>query len=227
MPNWVKTRVRIEGPQNRIASVERMVERARMTASCPSTGFFEQIAPRPFGIDGIRHDTRVGALDRTESEHELRESFTSETLSILRSFKADGDIERMLDTMGNLVEACRFKSRCGHASWYGWSLENWGVKWDVCGEGIRIEYVSPAGNCVTLSWETAWNLAHEALEALWRHLGGECTICGEYADEDIGSNCGTFVVEGGRLIRYEVDDPFSFAMEMWGIDPEECKEADE
>ena len=50
MPNWVRTKTRIEGPEEQIAKVRAMAELARKT----DVGFFAQFAPKPEGLDDIQ-----------------------------------------------------------------------------------------------------------------------------------------------------------------------------
>jgi hypothetical protein len=38
--------------------------------------------------------------------------------------------------------------------WYDWRNENWGVKWDVSGDDVRIERYP---NAVSIHFETPWN----------------------------------------------------------------------
>ena len=42
----------------------------------------------------------------------------------------------------------------------------------------------------------------------------------EYADEDIGSNCGRYIMEDGEVVEYEEYDGPE-ACEVWGYDPAE------
>lgn len=46
----------------------------------------------------------------------------------------------------------------------------------------------------------------------------KCSISGEFADEDIGSNCGTFSIEDGECDIEPPEDPVRFALDMWDID---------
>lgn len=45
-----------------------------------------------------------------------------------------------------------------------------------------------------------------------------------YADEDIGSNCGTYKLQNGNLLENIKGDTV-FACEMWGYDPADYDEA--
>ena len=74
----------------------------------------------------------------------------------------------------------------GHISWYEWCIDNWGTKWnayeDHCDQ-----------NSNTITFDTAWSCPLKVLEGL-AALCYELNVSfsGVWADEDCGSNTGTF-----------------------------------
>ena len=42
----------------------------------------------------------------------------------------------------------------------------------------------------------------------------------DYADEDLGNNCGIYIYKNGECIHQEIGD-YEFACDMWGYEPEE------
>lgn len=94
--------------------------------------------------------------------------------------------------------------------WYDWSVENWGTKWN-CYEQEH----SHNG----FLFQTAWSTPLQALESL-SNAFPDVKITVQYADEDTGNNCGTYVLENGSIIENE-DGDYRFACELWGYEPED------
>lgn len=94
-----------------------------------------------------------------------------------------------------LVDLCKENIRKhGHPTWYEWKIENWGTKWGA----YQQEEVEPN----ILKFETAWSCPVKILEALAAKFP-EVDFVVEYADEDIGSNCGTLTFQNGELAKAE------------------------
>lgn len=98
----------------------------------------------------------------------------------------------------------------GFPLWYEWSVENWGTKWN-CYEQEH----SHDG----FQFQTAWDTPLPALESL-SDAFPDVKITVQYADEDTGNNCGTYVLQNGSIIEQEEGD-YQFACELWGYDPVE------
>lgn len=51
--------------------------------------------------------------------------------------------------------------------WYGWSVDNWGTKWDVSSEGL--EYAEEGDNGIIRGWlDSAWSPPLEAMQTYGR-----------------------------------------------------------
>jgi hypothetical protein len=92
------------------------------------------------------------------------------------------------DGRENFCKAIRNYRKYGYATWYDWSCENWGTKWDAYGQSRKSEN--------EFSFKTAW--AHPfpvmcEMSKMFRSLVFEI----KYADEDIGSNVGHYRIVGG------------------------------
>lgn len=83
----------------------------------------------------------------------------------------------------------------GTVCWYQWRIDNWGTKWG--GYGTQDLKQEDDGR-VTLTFETAWSHPFKVIESLSRQFP-EDVIEVKYADEDMGSNCGSYVIEGGVM----------------------------
>lgn len=88
---------------------------------------------------------------------------------------------------------------------YDWCIENWGTKWNA----YDISY-----GWDDVYFDTAWSTPRPIwVELSKRFPALEIVI--EYADEDIGHNCGILVYKDGVLLSSktddELDDPVMFA----------------
>ncbi len=96
-------------------------------------------------------------------------------------------------------------------NWYDWSLENWGTKWDVS-ETFEDEngYIC---------FDTAWSTPVEIINLLSERFPN-LTFEVQYADEDLGNNCGIYSIKNGAELdfcQYGVEE----ACSIWGYDYEE------
>lgn len=99
----------------------------------------------------------------------------------------------------------------GCVDWYNWRCEHWGSKWNVC-------HYRHHGSEVW--FETALMHPWPVLEALSRQFPAE-VFSVSYADEDIGSDTGTYEMQNGKLLTGgEPDDgsreAFELAFFHWG-----------
>jgi hypothetical protein len=75
--------------------------------------------------------------------------------------------------------------------WYDWSIQNWGTKWDV-----SETHEDENGY---ICFDTAWSTPIE------------------YADEDLGNNCGMYKLSNGCELDYVIYD-IEKSCEIWGYD---------
>jgi hypothetical protein len=77
----------------------------------------------------------------------------------------------------------------GYSSWYNWAYDKWGTKWNA--------YTQERISDDQITFETAWASPYPVIAELSRqHPKVKITV--EYADEDIGSNCGYYIVQNGE-----------------------------
>jgi hypothetical protein len=117
----------------------------------------------------------------------------------------------------NFCKAVRNYRKYGHASWYSWSIEHWGTKWNAYSLAER------APNQIV--FQTAWSPPIPVYSALSAKFPA-VTFDVQYADEDIGSNCGHVRFIGGQIdqddLHYDkYDSDARFACKVWGHDYEE------
>jgi hypothetical protein len=92
--------------------------------------------------------------------------------------------------------------------WYDWSIENWGTKWDV-----NETYEDENGY---ICFDTAWSTPHGIICQL-SILYPELTFEVEYADEDLGNNCGMYKFQNAVEIEY-VPYGIEEACRIWDYD---------
>lgn len=116
------------------------------------------------------------------------------------------EIDRTAELGRKALENIR---KFGYKDWYDWRLAKWGTKWDA----YEVE-VSEEESSINLSFQTAWNTPFEAMEELSRQFP-KLEIYVQYADEDLGCNCGTYLLKGGKVESQSYGD-LDFARELWG-----------
>ena len=116
--------------------------------------------------------------------------------------------------------------RYGHPGWYSWRLANWGCKWDAW--DVRIESIS--SKKLRIDFTTANSTPTQALMALSK-LFPTVLFDNQYADEDIGYNCGWAKYLNGEVTEEDTplggNDSIDFACDVWGYDPEEYRQEQE
>lgn len=103
----------------------------------------------------------------------------------------------------------------GASDWYHWSIENWGTKWNA-------SEVYVIDDC-TVEFDTAWSTPAPVLQAL-SMMFPNTRVHVEYADEDLGNNCGGYTYINADLCEStqpDADDALKFACDVWGLDYEE------
>ena len=89
------------------------------------------------------------------------------------------------------VQMLRNKRVCGHLHNMDWGRVAWGTKWNAYSQEIELE----EGR---LKFDTAWSCPQPVFEALSKqHPAAVIEV--QFADEDIGSNCGTLIFKGGQI----------------------------
>jgi len=98
-------------------------------------------------------------------------------------------------------------------NWYDWNTQNWGTKWNAY-------QCSMGGDAIV--FQTAWSCPEPVIRKLAEIVAGPWIW--EYADEDIGSNLGTFHVSDRKTIPLscptEENDRIAFACRVTETDEE-------
>lgn len=113
--------------------------------------------------------------------------------------------------------------QCGYLHQMDFARRVWGTKWNAFDSHVNI-------GDGTATFDTAWNNPEKVLILLSEQFPNDL-IHVEYADEDIGNNCGTYILRGGAIVtsniaQYYMDQSddqreywTKFACEIKGWDP--------
>lgn len=119
-----------------------------------------------------------------------------------------------------LIQSMRALKEYGQASWYEWSIANWGTKWNA----YQAERVSDT----VIKFQTAWSMPAKWLEKLVEKYPLE-TISIRWADEDFGNNVGAMTITGesftGGPVENDSTEAHKIAMELvhGGVIPDYMK----
>mgnify|MGYP007071595260 CR=1 FL=1 len=88
----------------------------------------------------------------------------------------------------------------GYNNWYDWRCSNWNTKWNAYDQ-------NRSGN--EISFDTAWSTPYPIFQKL-SELFPEVKITVQFADEDFGYNCGTYIYEEGENVFEDLPAGGSF-----------------
>lgn len=179
MPNWITNK--IKAPSHVIAAMindEGQID-------------FNKMAPFPgvVSFDLIHGDAETAAeavLGVPLSDHPLIAALEDRN-------RRDVDLKKMTDeSFEQFIGMLRNHRACGFLHDMDFARKSWGTKWNACDQEHDIE----AG---TAEFETAWSCPEPVLKALAKRFPDD-EIAVQYADEDIGSNAGEFVLKGEQVL---------------------------
>jgi hypothetical protein len=101
-----------------------------------------------------------------------------------------------------LIRYMRCLKQYGHASWYEWSIANWGTKWNA--------YDIKRHSDRKIRFQTAWNAPLAVIEALSRKFP-EADLRIRWADEDDGANTGDMWCKAGVWTGKRIENNSSSA----------------
>lgn len=116
--------------------------------------------------------------------------------------------KELAEALENYIKGFFNLKRYGETDWYEWSIKHWGTKWNAYDEVIDDNVIE---------FSTAWSTPLPVLVEVSKRLKN-VEINVDYADEDIGSNCGTLEILNGEVSEFEPENPRQFACNLWGYD---------
>lgn len=185
MPNWVTNKV--QAPSHVIQAMLNAEGRVDFEIAAPFPG--------PWGKDwgGIYSDAVEAAeivCHVPTVDHPL--------IAMLQTTNRQSfDIKKLSEeSFEQFVGMVRNWRACGYLHPMDFNRKVWGTKWNACEPSANPE----AGEC---SFETAWACPEGVLIKLSERFPDD-EIVVTYADEDIGSNCGTFTLKAGEVVESDI-----------------------
>ena len=192
MPNHVTNQVTFLGSTERIKQLRAICKTDKSPFS------FKAFYPMPPELEGTSSPAKI------VTEQELQE---------WKDKLAKGELNEWEKDYRPITEKESKELMLKYATdnWYNWNIDNWGTKWD-CYSHVEIDEGE-------IHFDTAWSTPMYALTKL-SLMFDDITIEVKYADEDFGSNVGTYTLQGGTLIDlYQPDyskDSVRLAMDILG-----------
>lgn len=183
MPNWVTNK--IEAPKHVIEAMLNAEGRIDFSTMAPFPG--------PNDWDGIALDAEEAAeiiCGIPGSDHPL-------IAALQAGNRSRFDIKKLsAESFKQFVGMVENYRACGYLHSMDFARKVWGTKWNACEPEAKPE----EGKA---SFETAWSCPEGVLVALSKRFPTD-GITVTYADEDIGSNCGTFSLLAGEVVASDI-----------------------
>jgi hypothetical protein len=172
MPNHITNQVTFLG------STERIKELRELCKTEKSPFSFQAFYPIPDELVGTTSPAKI------VTEKELQE---------WKDKLAKGELTEFEKNYRPITknESKRFIKKYGADNWYNWQIENWGTKWD-CYSHVEVDECQ-------IHFDTAWSTPMHAMAKL-SLMFDDITIEVKYADEDFGSNVGTYTLQSGEIV---------------------------
>lgn len=221
MPNHITNILRIEGALPDVGEVENAIE-GHVRDGCPYIDF-NKILPMPEDLNVVSGgmarfaETLVKTLEdqgidvkawKDSSKFNEWVLEHKDEIPVPHTSSMDGQEEPPLTQyIDNYL-------KYGHFDWYGWANENWGTKWNA--------YSQSKADSGEISFDTAWSTPFPVMQKL-SQMFPKVTLTVMYADEDLGSNCGKYILKNGETIEDWTPDEseaLKYACDIKGYDDE-------
>ena len=245
MPNHVMNRIYFDCSDEKAKEIMEAVMYDPKTededVSGPGTFDFNRLIPMPpdlmieagssteQGIEiyltAVNPDTKdydLPKMPKDKFDKLLRDLNGERRFTMYKPRLSEEEIQRytMYSSFGKLAntgkQAINNYINYGATTWYDWCINNWGTKWN--------SYDPWKGEEKGLIFSTAWSAPHPVIEAMAKKYP-DVFITHEWADEDIGQNCGMREYENGECV-YDYapssrKDSIEYATKVWGDTPED------
>lgn len=183
MPNWITNKV--QAPSHVIRAMLNADSKVDFNTAAPFDG--------PNKYDGICMDAEMAA--------EIACGIGVDTHPLVGALQASSrerfDLRKMSDeSFQQMIGMLENYRACGYLHSMDFARKVWGTKWNACEQTAEPE----KGRC---EFETAWACPMGVFQKLSERFP-EDAINVTYADEDIGSNCGTFTLKAGQIIKQDI-----------------------
>ena len=223
MPNHVENHIEFNGDKQQIDAMLNKIGSDeygtgtidfKKIISMPETLNIEAGSRTDHGLKAYREFIEVYTAGRSDKEAlKALENIPTESENAFLCQRTD--IKRDEWELGKT--AWQNIQKYGAPTWYEWSITNWGTKWNAYGYEEGTDYSA----CDELTFQTAWSAPHPILRKL-SEMFPEIVFKHQWADEDIGMNCGERCYLGGEKIDEFIPEGIratEFALEVWDYDP--------
>ena len=196
MPNWVQNNITFSGDDT---AIKKMLEEIQDDELGFGSIDFNKIIPMPESLiieSGSRTSKGIDMvktyLEKMSEDLIRQEDTYEEIFEDLRNHSADiaDEEEKKIWDIG--VTAVDNLMKYDAPTWYEWCCNNWGTKWNACSCSETNE------NSKTISFQTAWSTPLPVMIKL-SEMFPNIEMHMEYADEDLGQNCGAYTLQSGEI----------------------------
>lgn len=224
MPNHVENIITLKGDEQRIREMLEAIQNDELGLG---TVDFNKIIPMPESLNiesGSRTDRGLKAYSDFIDVYVFSRN-AEEALNALQNIPRESEdafLRKRSDVKADEWElgktARNNVQNYGASTWYEWCTNNWGTKWNAYGYDEGTDY-SASGN---LHFQTAWSAPHPVIKKL-AQMYPDIIFEHEWADEDIGVNCGRKCYSNGECTEeYYPESEIEateFAFRVWDYDP--------
>lgn len=139
MPNWVSTKLVIEGPAPELARFREAAKNGKDVLS------FDSLYPMPAELEGTSSPVRV--VSQAEYDEHKRKVAAGEYKGL--ELSCGGPITKEMSD--------RFIKEYGSDNWYDWKNSHYGTKWGLCDPYLEED----SEDRLVYSYQTAWSPATE------------------------------------------------------------------
>ncbi|WP_273839362.1 hypothetical protein [Providencia rettgeri] len=156
---------------------------------------------------------------------------------VFERFKKQLGLKRYKKLVNEAKQSIKNEALYGHATWYSWRISNWGTKWGaydvlmpIKPKSKKVKYghrhtpthvkcyekriykkrlkrhIANGGELI-IKFDTAWSTPEQIYAALGNKFS-QHSFTVRFADEDLGSNCGTFDIINGNLVNINIAKPY-------------------
>lgn len=228
MPNWVQNEIIFENANDE--KVAALIRELKLATETEESAFdFNKLIPMPESLNiesGSRTDRAIAyyvterlsiPVEQTNLASLIsncyNNNWAAEVVSRLKKAIESGSPDEDWDKLYEMGKQYIFnREHYGCYTWYDWCCRNWGTKWNASDADWSLD----SGMLV---FQTALSAPFPIIQAISEKYP-DLEFTHRWADEDIGSNCGSmFYSEGcGSIIESESRE---LAMDVWGYTDED------
>ena len=222
IPNHIKNIIHLQGDKQRIHEIMETIKNDEYGIGSVD---FNKIIPMPESLDITAGSPTTNGLklyqefikgyiaDKNTKESMMAfENIPAESEDAFLQARADRQNEADLRNWKLGKIAWKNIQQYGVPTWFEWRVDNWGTKWNA--------YAYDSSNS-EFTFQTAWSAPHPILKKL-SSIYPEVVFEHEWADEDLGFNCGKRMYSDGEIIEEYYPEGIQatdFALSIWGYDP--------